>query len=217
VKRISLVVLVVAASVVGVSAVAAASASAYTALCKTAPESHECGSSAYPAGTHVLATLKPGTKFKFESEAGTPIVSCANSRIDMTSKAAEYLGGQQLWVNEYTFGECEGGAVNVNNTSHSGSLKYLNYVGPHSGGFLSWDLMEIYPKDSNTWGNYCGEQIIGEGAELTPGSAPLLTFNKSYVQKSSTGSGGSFLCPDTLRATGTYVISTPTPLYLEPK
>ena len=199
-KRISLLFATAAVSVVAVSALAAASASAATpngVLCKTAPISHECGASAYADGTNLSATLAPGTSILFMGPFGETRASCTESSIAMEFK------NHVLFASSWSFSKCEGGTV----TYHGQTLGLLWKEGTDNATTQgSGAGFAIY---TNFLGGEEWDGFGGPGIELIGGAPAQLKFSKAMM-----------ICTSSCQyyppvVTGTYNITSPTPLYVE--
>jgi hypothetical protein len=196
-KRITLLSSVIVSSALAVCAIAAASASATVeplgVFCKSAPASHECGGSAYPAGTEIKSSLS--TPLLFKTGGGTTVFQCTESAFNMA--VTESLSAPMPTA--LTFGGC-----NTQFTVNRLSQETLRWTeGTHNGKLFGTSEMWIKFLGLKCYFTFYGPlKVIG-------GTSP--TIEASGVAAGLSGG----LCPSSVNMSGTYTISTPTPLYVE--
>lgn len=213
-KRLSLLATVVAAALLGALVIGATSASA-TVLCKQAPVNNYCGAeNIYPKGTSIQATLAPGSEVKFATATGLAYGRCSASAIDMTVSKSGGLGEEvQAVVNAHSFGEC---AAPIQVYDHPAEFDYMAGIrwteGTHGGTIRSSTWFETnLPK---AWG-IPGQCIYDISAQvpIVPGANPQIAYKNSRAILIHLQS--HWACDSEVFVTGTYNISTPTPLYVE--
>lgn len=205
-RRISLLSTVVISSALAIAAIAASPASAAGSLgvfCKTAPVSHECGGSVYPAGTEINASLNGPLTMK--TGGGTTVFQCYGSDWKMKVGESTYT---YIKTTALSFSSC--------NTPFTvpwvGATDLSWTEGTDNGKFGSSRAAEVQFK---FLGVTCTLYFDGPGTyagpgELVGGSSPKMVYKNDALP----GVTGGF-CPNVVYATGEYKISTPTPLYVE--
>ncbi len=204
-KKISLLALVVAASLLGALAIGATSASA-AVLCKTAGYKGYCGyENFYPKGTSIQAQLASGTNFTVQRKDGTFWTNCGAAKIGAT---LSNIGGlektAEATLNELTISQC---GANMNVLEKAPSLAFgetsegLPVVG-------SYTRIEITIPQNWGYTGTCYYWVLSDGGEIVGGNQ--LVFKEEIAYEAASN---YFLCPKQPRYSATYNITTPTPLY----
>jgi hypothetical protein len=175
-------------------------------LCKTNPANHDCAAGdTYGVGTSVSAQSAPGTSFVFSTTKGEAVQVCESSSFSGTVSNAGGGGtSARLSGTQHTLSSCSSAVTPLT----TGEMKVDWDTGTHDG-----VTSEI--GGENRWtmfGVNCTYSIAGPGS-LRGGPEPMLVYDDARVVKTA----GGFLCPSELKLDGEYVISSPTPLYVEEK
>jgi hypothetical protein len=203
VKRLVTVASAAAVALV-LTAALAASAGAETVLCKTAAE--PCGESdVYGVGTTLTAKPKAGTKTKFSTYVGD--TECESSAL--SGQLAE-ASTPIFTVTPPSFTNCSGGAV-VTSKLQQWHGVIANSAGVEDDKYVLYEMrVEIYFSEAGIhcrYGQVSTNRPTGQiknNSEVVFNAAPLLFID------------GSFFCGSGEAAwmSGTYVFSSPSPLYV---
>lgn len=203
-KRIPLLAVVVAASLLGALALATASASA-TVLCKRATALNNCGYEyTWPKETAIKATLAPGTEAKMGWNSLGEWLTCNKSEIEVVTKNAGSLGEKiEDQMTKLTFGECKQ-RVDVTGLFQG----WIEWTEGGNGKFSSWSRFRLYGENVNY--NTCEFQLFGP-ATLTGGTSATIKYKNANLYLAS----GQENCPTKIQYTATYNVTSPTPLYVQ--
>ena len=204
-KYVKILGLAVVAAMALMAFLGAGTASA-TKLCKTTDTPHCTAGWHYNEGTVIKTSLKAGTSAVLSDTGGSLRDECAESTTEgattNTGSETETVDGK-VEAAKLTWGKC---TAEKTETLKGGLLEIHWIEGTHNGTVTAKEF-EVTVK---VFGVSC---IYKAGAgihlgELTSGPEPILHVN-TVVQ----GSGG-FLCPSTGTWKATYVVTSPTPLYV---
>jgi hypothetical protein len=201
--------MLVAAAVVATAlmAVTAGSASA-TVLCKT--NTNPC-TEKYPVGTAIKATVATGTVIRMVDQIGFEMDRCTrgtmNGKIVNAGSSTEAVTDQVPYF-EFPFQEC---VVRLGNVNYS-EISIQSIAGTVNGS-LKWGgsnglVLDYEPEASVVCSYQSGSGAAG--GTLKGGSAPVIELSIQLTRVS--GSCGA----STAKLTGTYTVTTPTPIYVEP-
>ena len=201
-KRISVIAIAAIAALALTAAVGAASASA-TVLCKTGKLSGACPiGESYGVGTETSASLVPGTNLVIRLANGQEWSNC--SAATLKSKVTDAGGpGKVVKTQDLSgsFGSCARPTKFVQ--YGSGEVKYTD---PGNGELVnSGTRFEI-----NTSGFSCIYKFP-TSTKVTGGSPSKLELNEAPLTLAVNGGG----CPEVLKITAKYNISSPASLFVE--
>lgn len=205
-RNVKMLGLLAIAAMALTASIAVPSASA-DLLCKTQPVADSNGNEkcpsgqTYPVGTVINASLTSTLNLK--SSMGT--ISCTSSTwsAKLTSEGSPLYTLPEAEVTGYTFGGCNFPIEAL----RFGKMKFA-YWGKGGQGYIEHQGLElrmIY------LGQPCTYQIYKNSTPrtfaVTGGNPAQATENAGWARTSGTG------CPNTLEVSGTYSITSPTPLY----
>jgi hypothetical protein len=207
-KRISLLAVVVAASLLGALALATASASA-TVLCKRATALNNCGYEwTWPKETAIKATLAPGTQVKlgWGSLGLGEYLTCNQSEFGVVTANAGALNEDVTHkVTNVSFGECKQHFDVV--FLGGGGIKWSE---GGKGTFWSYSRIKLY-SDTSPINATCTYLVLFGPAILTGGASPTLQYKNTTAALQE----GQESCPSKLGYTATYNVTSPSPLYVQ--
>ena len=183
-----------------------ASTASATKLCKTTDTPHCSAGWHYPVGTVIKASLKGGTKAVFTDTPGTIKGECAESTLEggMLNTGSETETVRvEVGAPKLTWGSCTAEKT----VTISGGLLEIHWISGSHNGTVTAVEFEVTVKSFGISCIYKAGAGIHLGA-LTSGTQPTLDIN-TVMQVV-----GGFLCPSTGILKATYVITSPTPLYV---
>jgi hypothetical protein len=217
VKRISILSLSVAVAALATLAISTTGASA--SLCKNKGVSHSCSIESYYPGNTVIRGTLASEALVLTDQYGLPMLSCTGSEFEEYIVGPLYAGNTtSLGHKKFTVSGCSTPvAPSIPVTAHippgEPFTRIINFAGTDNGRW--WGRGEL----AFRWwaaGVNCNYQLT-EG-ELIGGSPAQVRYNKgaAYLLPSSGGLESSDECPHPVaKVTGTYNITSPTPLYVE--
>lgn len=202
-KRLSILAAAALASLALTAAIGTGSAAA-TALCKYAEPLACIAPQAYPAGTNISASVKSGTKVKFLTNGGSVWSECSGGSVNL--RTTTIGGGEKVPVNTESKGYSLTGCTFATTFESYGEGAIQS-----QGANLYWgnfyDSGTRFKMSSALWGS-CTYSL--GTFYLTGGSAPGFKMESTAAARVA----GSAACPEILKVSGEYTISSPTPLYV---